>query len=49
MEYESIKNNFRIIGKFPGIKLISGAPSEILDSYDEDDLPSDDECNSKIL
>ena len=29
--------------------MISGALSEILDSYYEDDLSSDDECNSKIL
>ena len=32
--------------------MVSGALSEILDSYDDreqDDLSSDDECNSKIL
>ena len=32
--------------------MVSGALSEILDSYDDreqDDLSSNDECNSKIL
>ena len=31
------KNNSRIKGKLPGIKMVSGSPSEILDSYDNRD------------
>ena len=52
MEYESIKNNSRIIGKFSEIKMVSEAPSEILDSYnngEQDDLSLGDESNSRIL
>ena len=45
MEYESIKNNSGIIGKFPGIKMATGVLREVLDSDDDreqDDLSLDD-------